>query len=272
MHNHDRTAVNRRINRLLGAMLTFLAMLVLKRHYSTAAADQLAWMLAPTARLTAWLTSARPVWEQGTGYVDFAQGVVIAPACAGINFMIMAFGLAAFSGLFRIRRLALLLAWLIFSLAGAYGLALTVNAVRIAISMALYQADVHTGWLTVARVHRLTGVGIYLAALGLFFKVLAPIISTYCARFDGQVRPARSDLPPWLPLGWYLLVAVGVPTANLLFRHPVAGYGEHCITVLLTGLALFAGSRLLGTCLNKPSNQDGERVAGPDAQSTHCGR
>jgi len=244
MQNYDWTMVHRRINRLMGAMLTILVMLILKRYFSTAAADQLTWMLAPTAQLTAWLTAARPVWEQGTGYVDFVQGIIIAPACAGINFMIMAFGLGAAVGLLRIRRLAPLLAWLIFSLAGAYGLALSVNAVRIAISMALYQADIQIGWLTVARVHRLAGVGIYLGALGLFFKTLEPIINRYCGRFDSKQRPVRSGLPTWLPLGWYLLGAVGVPTVNLLFRNPSAGFGEHCLTVILTGLILYAGISL----------------------------
>jgi exosortase K len=232
-------------DRLLGAILALVVMLALKAHYSAATASQLTWMLAPTARLTAWLTSVHPIWEQGAGYVDFGRGIIIAPACAGINFMIMAFGLAAFCGLLRIRRRAPLLAWLVLSLVGGYGLALAVNAVRIAVSMELYQAEIHTAWLTVARVHRLAGIGIYLCALGLFFKFLTPIIDSYCSRFDSPDRPERPGLPAWLPLGWYLLGAVGVPTANLLFRSPSAGYGEHCATVILAGLALYTGGSLI---------------------------
>ena len=76
--------------RLPGAALTLLIMLLLKRHYSLAGADQLDWMLAPTARLVSWFTSAQPVLERGVGYVDFTRGIIVAPACAGINFMIMA--------------------------------------------------------------------------------------------------------------------------------------------------------------------------------------
>jgi exosortase K len=272
MQQHDLTAVNRRINQLIGALLTLLVMLVLKGHYSTATAGQLTWMLAPTARLTAWLTSAHPVWEAGTGYVDFRRGIIIAPACAGINFMIMAFGLAAFSGLLRICRLAPLLSWLILSLAGAYGLALGVNAVRIAISIRLYQAEIHWAWFTVDRVHRLAGIGVYLGALGLFFKFLGPIISCYCNRSDPRNRPASLSLPAWLPLGWYLLGAVGVPTANLLFRNPAADYGEHCVTVILAGLALYTGGRLIRRFGSRSFNaQDGERFKIPYEQSTDCG-
>jgi exosortase K len=277
MYNRPEAAVCPRINRLLGAVLALLVMLALKRYYSMATAGQLTWMLAPTARLTAWLTAARPVWEAGTGYADFGRGIIIAPACAGINFMIMAFGLAALSGLLRIRGLAPLLAWLVLSLASAYGLALAVNSVRIAISMGLYQADLHTAWLTVARVHRLAGVGVYLCALGLFFKALAPIIDDYCIRFDSPDQPERRPLPAWLPLAWYLLGAVGVPTASLLFRSPTSGYGEHCVTVILAALALSAGGCLIkrvgGRCAGPGRRAtNGERIAKPYEQSADCGR
>ena len=280
MYYPDPEALNGRINRTMGSVLALLVMLVIKAHYSTAGADQLTWMLAPTARLTAWFTSVQPIWEAGTGYVDFSRGIIIAPACAGINFMIMAFGLAAFIGLLRIDRLAPLLAWLVFSLAVAYGLALAVNAVRIAVSIALYQSGIHWAWLTVDRVHRLAGVGVYLGALGLFFKALMPIIACYGNRSDPRRRPARFALPAWLPLGWYLLGAVGVPTANLLFRNPAAGYGEHCATVILAGLALYAGGRLIRWCggrfsitgLTEPRRgQDDERFDIPYEQSADRG-
>jgi exosortase K len=240
----DAAALPTRINRLLGALSALTVMLAIKLHFSTAAAGQLIWILAPTARLMAWLTQARPVWEPGVGYTDFARGIIIAPACAGINFMIMAFGLAAVCGLVRIRRLAPLLIWLTLALAAAYALALVVNALRIALSMWLYQADIYTAWITPERVHRLAGVGIYLSALGLFFKGLQPIINRYCRRFDGRDGQVETLWPAWLPMGWYLLGAVGVPTANLLFRRPAAGYGEHCLTVVLAGLALWACGRL----------------------------
>ena len=68
---------------------TILTMFFLKRHYSLATAEELKWILTPIARLIAWLTTADPVWEAGVGYVDFSRGIIVAPACAGINFMIM---------------------------------------------------------------------------------------------------------------------------------------------------------------------------------------
>jgi len=249
--NPASAAVHARINRLLGALLALLLMLALKRHFSVAAAGQLTWILAPTARLTEWLTQARLIWESGVGYGDFGQGIIIAPACAGINFMIMAFGLAAFCGLMQIRRLAPLLIWLALSLAVAYGLTLVVNTLRIALSMHLYRADIYTAWITPDRVHRLAGVSLYLCALGLFFNGLQPIISRYCKRFDGQGHGVGIILPGWWPLGCYLLGAVGVPTANLLFRSPTKGYLEHCVTVILAGLSLWGAARWIAKCLNR---------------------
>lgn len=238
------TAARIRCNRLLGGVLALGVMLGLKQFYTAAAVGQLDWILAPTARLTALLTSARPVWEAGVGYVDFGHGIIIAPACAGVNFMIISFGLAAFCGLLQLRRLPPLLVWLILTLPAAYGLTLAVNSLRIAISMYLYKADIYGPLVTAQRVHRLAGVVLYLGALGLFFKGLQPIIHNYCSRFDAQRRPWETALPSWWPLGWYLLGAVGVPSANLLFRNPAAGYGEHCLTVLLAGTALWTTGRL----------------------------
>jgi exosortase K len=274
MHADNAAALDRRICRVIGGLLALTIMLAIKGHYSAATADQLTWMLAPTARLTAWLTCAHPIWEAGTGYVDFGQGIIIAPGCAGINFMIMAFGLAALCGLPRIDRLVPLLAWLVLSLASAYGLALAVNAVRIAVSMHLYHAGIHWAWFTVERVHRLAGVAIYLGALGLFFKVLAPIIECCSNRSDLRDRPDGSALPPWLPVAWYMLGAVGVPSANLLFRDPATGFGEHCVTVIVAGLALYGGGRLIRWSSGRFSPQcciKKRRFDIPYEQSTDCG-
>lgn len=238
------TAVHERINRLLAAAAAALLMLVLKRHYSLAVAEDLLWILAPTARLTAWVGGVQPVWEAGVGYADFARGIVIAPACAGVNFMIMAFGLATFFGLGRLRRFAGLLAWLVFSFAAAYLAALGVNTLRIVLSTALYRADIYSAWLTPDALHRVAGVWIYLGGLGLFFRGLQPIMSRFANRFDPARRSFDAIRSPWLPLGWYLLGAVGVPTVNRLFKAPPSDFGIHCLMVLAAAMVLWGGGLL----------------------------
>jgi exosortase K len=97
--------------------------------------------------------------------VDFSLGIIIAPACAGLNFMIMAFGLSCLCGIRQMRRLGPMLMWLFLSMAIAYGFAIGVNALRIGLSIWLYQAPIYSGWITVERVHRLLGVAVYLPAL-----------------------------------------------------------------------------------------------------------
>ena len=214
-----------RVTRILAVAATLLTMLALKRHYSLATPDQLEWILAPTAKLVAWLTPAHPVHESGVGYVDFTRGIIVAPACAGVNFMIMAFGLAALCGLVKIRRLAAIPVWPAVALSCAYGYTLVINTLRIGLSMVLYEADIYGGWVTVERVHRLMGIGLYLSALWIFFRGLQWVL--------GRMRAGGRPLPAWLPLGWYLAGAVGVPLVNLLFQSRPSSFGEHILTVLL---------------------------------------
>jgi exosortase K len=240
------------MSRIPGAALTFLIMFLLKRHYSLASADQLDWMLSPTAKLIGWFTWADPMWESGVGYVDFSKGMIIAPACAGINFMIICFGLAALYGLIHIRRTAAQAAWLVLALGGAYGLALLVNTMRIGVSMVLYQTDMYGHWLTLERVHRITGVGIYVSVLWLYFLCLRSIIPSYCKCFDHYYNHSGIHPPVWLTVAWYVLGTVGVPLINQAWKQDMAGFSEHCITVGLVALVFGTAFVAMGRLFHSP--------------------
>ncbi len=218
-----------RTSRIFPAATAVLTMLALKRHYSMATADQLDWILAPTATLLAWLTPAHPVYESGVGYADFAHGIIVAPACAGVNFMIMAFGLSAFCSLAKIRRITGMWVWLSISLAGAYGYTIMINTVRIYISMVLYKAGIYGGWVTIERVHRLAGIGLYLGTLWIFFISFQRLIHLW----QGTSPEISPGLPVWLPLCWYMTGAAGVPLANLLFKQGAPLLVEHLLTVMI---------------------------------------
>lgn len=219
-----------RTPRILATAVAVLIMLAFKRHYSLATAGQLDWILAPTATLLAWLTPAQPVYESGVGYVDFARGIIVAPACAGVNFMIMTFGLGALCGLVNIRRTGPMWAWLPLSLAGAFGYTIIINTVRIFLSMMLYKADIYGGWVTVERIHRFGGIVIYLSALLFFFMGCQSLVRSR-QRCRGATPPG---LPVWLPLCWYVVGAAGVPMASLLLRKRAPLLSEHIVTVLIT--------------------------------------
>ncbi len=230
--------------RILGAVVSLLVMLSLKRHYSQASADQLNWILAPTAKLVAWLTPAHPVFESGVGYVDFVQGIIVAPACAGVNFMIMAFGLAALCCVAGSSRPTALPICLLASLGSAYGYTLLVNTVRIGLSMILYKADIYGLWLTPPRLHRLVGIGLYLGALWLWFAVIRSVTSHFGQAVGRQSRSWPLRLPDWIPLAWYLLGAIGVPLANVIFQRRPAQFGEHCITILAAAGCIWGVARM----------------------------
>ena len=242
----DMNTVHWRINRLLAAMLAVVVVLVLKRHYSLAGPDQLTWILSPTARLIAWLTGADPMWEAGVGYADFNRGIIIVPACAGINFMIMAFGLAVFCALGRLQRFTVLFAWMVASLAGAYVLTLGINTLRIAVSMALYQADIYGAWITPERLHRLVGVWIYLGALGLFFKGLQP--HNRCP--GGSFRPALPGRAGHLA-GMAAPFVVsdrgrrGYRRQTWFSGIHLPAFGRHGLTVVAAAVALWGGTGLV---------------------------
>ena len=260
-------AIHERLNRLLVGVLAMAAMFLLKRHYSLTTADGLVWILGPTARLTGFFTAANLVWEAGVGYADFGRGIIIAPACAGINFMIMAFGLAVLCGLGRLRHLSRLLAWTLAVMGAAYLMTLAVNTLRIVVSMGLYRADIYTAWLVPATLHRLAGVWLYLGALGLFFKGLQRIINVFDHHGDPPRRRGPGKWPAWLPLVWYLGGALGVPLLHLAVRRPQPAFGEHCLSVAVAAVVFWGGGIWI------------QRIAGRRAKGTRtyddhtdCGR
>jgi len=236
------------VTRLLSGAVAAVCMVLLKHHYSIASADQLRWILAPTARLVAWFTSARPVFEAGVGYVDFTHGIIIAPACAGINFMIMAFGLAACLAIRHTRLPAHQWVWLTYAAALSFSGTLAVNTLRIIVSMSLYAAPIYSGILTVERLHRLAGVGIYFGALWLFYRLWAHIIKCYRKPVSGRLADADNSLSNWLPYCWYLAIALGVPIANGLLRQQRQVLGEHGVTIIAAMLC-FGAAEVLCRCL-----------------------
>ena len=73
-----------------------VAAYVLKDYYSRAGSGELAWIIGPTAFITEMFSSLSFSPEPGYGWVDVQRNVVIAPVCAGANFLIIAFCMSAF--------------------------------------------------------------------------------------------------------------------------------------------------------------------------------
>lgn len=202
-----------------------LAAYGLKLAYSRAALPDLAWILVPTARAVGWLRGETLVLLPGFGWGPADGSYFIAPACAGVNFLILALTVSVLGFVHRLRAPRQRLAWWLGSAAGAYLATVAVNALRIVAAVALYrQGAVLT--LSPEQLHRLLGVLLYLGALAGIYGVLDRLTA-------GDGFPLAGGL---LVLGVYLGMTLIVP---LLTGHPGERYAEHAMMVcMIVGLMI----------------------------------
>jgi exosortase K len=228
-------------------LLIFLMAAGLKYHYSHADSGDLYWILKPTAGMVEWISGMAFDHEEGAGFVNRTHRLVIAPSCAGVNFLITMFCMAALSGFNRFSRTGTRCAWACASIVIAIFSTVMVNAARIVASFHIYRADIYSAWLTPERVHRAGGVVLYFLALSVLYLVLMRII-----RFPAQDRqrgeppgtavasaPRRILHSGAVPAAWYLTVAIGVPLLNVAYLKGKARFAEHTLTVAITCLIVF---------------------------------
>lgn len=155
------------------AMVALVALIAwgLKRHYADARADDLWWILKPTARVVSIATGTAFIMTPGEGYVSRERLFVIEKSCAGINFMIAAFDMLAFVLGRRAGCMASGLRALAISLVGSYVAAVLVNATRITIAMWLAAHPVARSSLGAAQLHRLEGIAVYFGGLMLLYEL-----------------------------------------------------------------------------------------------------
>jgi exosortase K len=212
-------------------MTVLLAAYGLKRFYSRASVEDLAWILAPTARAVGWLRGetlapSSAGWMVSAG-VDGSY--VIAPACAGVNFLILALAVSVLGFSHRLRSPGRRLAWWLGSLAGAWVLTVAVNTLRILAAVKLYRFGPVAG-LTAEQAHRLLGTLLYLGALWVLFGALDRLTALRRAGFSSRL--AAAVLVP----GVYLGMTVVVPLLTGGFRETGGRYLEHAMMVVLVTL------------------------------------
>jgi exosortase K len=156
----------------------------MKRHYADARADELWWVLSPTARLVGAMTGTAFTLTPGEGYFSRERLFLIEKSCAGINFMISAFGMLVFALFHRVGSGISVLRILGVSLLASYSATVTVNAVRITIAMWLAARPAALPTLSAADLHRLEGITVYFVGLVLLHELVR--------RLDAprDVRPA----------------------------------------------------------------------------------
>jgi exosortase K len=215
-------------------LLAGLLMTGLKFHYSTAESRGLLWILEPTARLVSLFTETGFSFVETEGFVSSTGGIVIAPACAGVNFLMMCFGMLVFSSLHRFRHPAAKVAWLFVSGLVSLLFTLLVNTMRIILSMNSNALPEASGWLTPERIHRMEGICVYFLALSaLYFLAEALLTRLSPSRTPAANHGAPSRFRFLVPFFWYLAVTVGIPLARGSFDGNVHRFIEHSGTVFL---------------------------------------
>ena len=158
--------------RLVGLVLAIAVVVAGKHYYRNAGADDLGWLLAPTAKMVSAVTDTHFVREAGVGYIDQRVAFEIAPVCAGLNFLLAGFlalvigwlgGMTTWRGMAR--RLAV-------AVVAAYAATLVVNTIRIAIAIRMHANP---------EVHRLEGVLVYLGGLCALYALARRIERTHAA-------------------------------------------------------------------------------------------
>ena len=135
------------LNRLnLGKILMIIISIViawgLKYHYSHSQADGLDWMLAPTSHLVQMTSGMSFEKVESTGYVDHESGIIIAPSCSGINFMIIVFCLSIYMGIKRAENQLSPFMWILFSISVSYSCTVIVNTFRILLSIYSFKTGI----------------------------------------------------------------------------------------------------------------------------------
>jgi exosortase K len=245
--NHKPLAVNRElmqnkeilgIKNLLFLGLGLAAAVGLKYYYRRAGADDLLWILQPTTSLVQGITGMDFIHESDLGFVSGNRQIIIAPACAGMNFLIIAFCMAFFSFAHWFRSGKGKALWLCMSAAGAYGMTLLVNSLRITVSIYTYGTGIQYGWLTPERIHRIQGVIIYFSFLLFFYWLFGRLLKWVLKpreELNGENRKKSRKgfaVKSAIPLFWYCVVALGVPLLNVFGQERSQWFWEHCGIVI----------------------------------------
>ena len=228
-------------------MVVLLIAIGLKYHYSHARSGDLDWILGPTAGMVEYLSEIAFEKEDGTGFVNRENRIIIAPSCAGVNFLIIAFCMAAFSGLHHLKSSGLKICWVGISAAWAYGLTIAVNALRIVASIYMYNADIYYHGLTPEKLHRIQGIFIYFFFLCVFYMALDKLIRSWSRNRKQKQKkwtPQHTDATgsgraAFVPLFWYLIFSLGIPLLNRAYHKNGPQFVEHCLVMVSVCMVVF---------------------------------
>jgi exosortase K len=117
-------------NRAAQWVVVLLCAFTLKLYYSTASANQLRWILAPTTAFVELISGGAFEFESYAGYLSADRRFLIAPSCAGVNFLIAAFLMLSIRKLLNARSKNIGWAFIPAAFVIAYVVTLVANTAR----------------------------------------------------------------------------------------------------------------------------------------------
>ncbi len=232
--------------------LTTLGITMLLRYFSKINdSDAILWMLTPTVRWVGTLSGLSFEYLPHRGYINYFYRFLVAPSCAGIRFLMIAFLMLSLSFLYRIEKRRKGWLWFGCSIAASYAATILVNSLRIiaSIYLPLYleKPGMNAGFLTSDRLHTLIGTGVYFSSLCLLYLLASSAFGRWFS--DGDTAPLPSCRPsrlhhPFVPAFWYLLAVLVLPFCKRILTNDWEDFGPYALLVLST---CFAVSALLCT-------------------------
>jgi exosortase K len=215
-------------NRIAQWVVVLLCAFTLKLYYSTASANQLRWILAPTTAFVELVSGTAFEFESHAGYISTDRSFLIAPACAGVNFLITAFLMLSIRKLLSARSRNIAWAFIPAALLIAYVVTLVANTARISIALRLQRTPAEISWLNHDQLHRFEGIFIYFGFLLMLFVISERRSS---ATTSSVLRQSC------FPLFVYYATALGIPLANGAYRQG-RDFWEHSLFILLIPVLL----------------------------------
>lgn len=215
----------------IGSIFAF----ALKYYYSKADSDNLDWILAPTVRWVQVLCGIPFEKEQHIGYVNHSYQFIIAPACAGINFMIIAFSTLIYSFTHRMSTVKCRLLWMVSSLGIVYFYTIMVNSLRIIPSIYLLQMDIYSGWITPERIHTIEGTSVYFASLLILYFIADEALKHFIPVSSKNRQSGKSSISSLykyiVPVFLYFAITLGIPFINGAYRNNRTNFVEHAVII-----------------------------------------
>lgn len=194
-------------------VLSFLAVLGIKLCFDKAGSDELLWILRPTAWWTTAVSGIPFTYEQGVGYVNHSLRFIIAPACAGLRFWMIAGLMLAWSFVHRIDNRKKQLYWVTLSFPATYLATVFVNGIRITLSIILPtllcgMGDIMQN-LSSSQLHTAIGVLVYFPSLLAIYQA-----GDKLSQKIGKTKELPKKQPLYkviLPTLWYLIPVLILP-------------------------------------------------------------